>query len=82
MSINPAHTCFNGSLSAYFGKGFAVEGANQSRVVGEAVRIRYAIQYTFRILTKKVLKNYTKILIESVAGTCPLFKIGFCDHFS
>ena len=46
VSVNPAHTCFNGSLSAYFGKGFAVDGANESRVVGEAVRIRYAIQYT------------------------------------
>ena len=47
VSVNPAHTCFNGSLSAYFGKGFAVDGANESRVVGEAVRIRYAILYTF-----------------------------------
>ena len=31
VSINAAHVCFNGSLSAYFREGFVIEGANESQ---------------------------------------------------
>ena len=35
-----AHVCFKSSLSAYLGEGFAIEGVNETHMVGEAVRIR------------------------------------------